>query len=60
MGGQEEGARIHAGEEFTPDTAVSLMLRDFASWTRIERYLDSILRTKKEEETARQHQPQDF
>jgi len=46
------------GEEFTPDTAVPLMLRDTASWTRMERYVDSILRTKEDEETARQHQPQ--
>jgi len=45
------------GEEFTPDTAVPLMLRDMASWTMIDRYVDGILRIKEEEETARQHQP---
>jgi len=43
------------GEEFSPDTAVPLMLRDMASWMRIEAYVDCILRTKEDEETARQH-----
>jgi len=45
------------GEDLTPDTAVSLMLRDRPSWERIERYVDDILRAKEEEETARQHRP---
>jgi len=35
------------GKEFTPDTAVPLMLRDMSSWTRIEKYVDSTLRNKK-------------